>query len=118
MGVQFPHVRTLPTTSKILIVDEDEADFLVAKEMLKEAKGRKYEVEWADSFEAGQAACLTDQYSAVLVDDDLGSQSGIELIREAKERGYSAPLILFTGRGSYEVDVEAMQAGATLYLTK
>jgi FixJ family two-component response regulator len=27
-------------------------------------------------------------------------------------------LILFTGRGSFEVDLEAMQAGATLYLTK
>ncbi len=44
--------------------------------------------------------------------------NGLELIREAAARNYPAPLILFTSRGSYEVDLEAMRAGATLYLTK
>jgi PAS domain S-box-containing protein len=40
------------------------------------------------------------------------------LISEFVKRGYAAPLILFTGRGSYEIDVEAMRAGATIYIPK
>jgi PAS domain S-box-containing protein len=43
---------------------------------------------------------------------------GIQFIRAANQEKYSYPFILFTGRGSYDVDLEAMQAGATLYLTK
>jgi PAS domain S-box-containing protein len=118
MGIQIPDVSTLPAAWQILIIDDDEEDFILAREMLKQAKERSYAVHWAASFEAGRAAVFADPFSAVLVDYDLGPHSGIELIREANERGYAAPLILFTGRGSYEIDVEAIQAGATLYLTK
>jgi PAS domain S-box-containing protein len=103
---------------RILVIDDDEDDFFIVREMLKEAKWRKYDVHWAATYAAGRDALHSNHYNAVLVDYDLGPHNGIELIREAKEREYAAPLILFTGRGSYEVDVEAMQAGATLYLTK
>jgi PAS domain S-box-containing protein len=103
---------------KILIIDDDEDDCLIAKNMLAEAKGRRFVVKWASTYEAGRDELIAGQYHAALVDYDLGAHSGIELIREANERGYSSPLILFTGRGNYEVDLEAMQAGATLYLTK
>lgn len=118
MVVKSPDVNTLNTTWKILIIDDDEDDFFIAREMLKEAKGRMFEVHWASSFAAGRDELTSNEYNAVLVDYDLGIHSGIELIREANGRGYAAPLILFTGRGSYEVDVEAMGAGATMYLTK
>ena len=79
--------------------------------------GRRIELEWASNFVAGQQKLRSNHYHAVLVDYDLGSRTGIELIRETVDRGYPAPLILYTG-GSYDVDVEAMQAGATLYVTK
>lgn len=113
---------TVTNTSRsmwnILVIDDDEDDLVLVKEMLREAKGRKVAVHWATSFEAGREALHSPDYNAVLVDYDLGSHTGIELIREANAQGVAAPLILFTGRGSYEVDVEAMEAGATLYLTK
>ena len=106
------------TSWKILIIDDDEDDYLIAQNMLKEAKGRRFELRWAKTYADGRAELLLAPYNAVLVDYDLGPHSGVELIREANARGYPAPLILFTGRGNYEVDVEAMAAGATLYLSK
>ncbi|RPJ38318.1 MAG: PAS domain S-box protein, partial [Chloroflexi bacterium] len=42
----------------------------------------------------------------------------IELIREATAQGYASPLILYTSREGYAVDVEATQAGAAHYLAK
>ncbi|RPI29275.1 MAG: PAS domain S-box protein [Chloroflexota bacterium] len=103
---------------RVLIIDADEDDYILAREMLSQALGRKVYLDWAPSYEEGQKRLQSDQYDAVLVDYDLGPRNGINLIRETVSMGYKSPLILYTGRGNYEVDLEAMNAGATLYLTK
>jgi PAS domain S-box-containing protein len=113
-----PVKTTSELTWKILVIDNDEDDFLIARDMLREAKGRKIVTHWASSYDAGQKALAEGPYDAALVDYDLGARTGIELIRAACEHDCDTPLILFTGRGGYEVDNEAMTAGATLYLTK
>lgn len=115
MGWQFDQVKW-----RVLLVDDDEDDYMLTRQMLSEAKLGKIELDWASTFESGLEAIRNrnNGYDAVLMDYDLGAKTGIELIREAVSWGYTAPFILLTGRGSYEVDVEAMQAGATLYLTK
>jgi PAS domain S-box-containing protein len=118
MEVLPSNEKNANSTWKILIIDDDEDDFILTREMLRDARGRTFAVQWANSFERGREELAGDTYHAVLVDYDLGARSGIDLIREASARGYGAPLILFTGRGNYEADVEAMEAGATLYLTK
>jgi len=103
---------------RVLHIDDDEEDNLIVKSMLKDARGNQITLEWAPTFEAGEQALQKNHYQAVLVDYDLGGRTGIDLIRRFVQRGYNAPMILLTGRGSYDVDVEAMHAGATLYLTK
>src|SRR5512135_1033195 len=103
---------------KILLVDDDEDDYLLTREMLAMAQGKEVQLQWAASFDAGAEALGVGDYDAVLIDYDLGEHTGLELIRQAVAQDYPAPLVLVTGRGGYEVDLEAMQAGATLYLTK
>ncbi len=105
-------------TWHILHIEDDEDDHLIVRSMLNEAQGRAVDLDWAATFEEGRRKLCSYHYQAVLVDYDLGIGTGITLIREAVNRGYAAPMILLTGRGSYEVDVEAMHAGATLYLSK
>jgi PAS domain S-box-containing protein len=105
-------------TWRILHVDDDEDDYILTRSMLNQAHGSTIAVEWASSFEMGQKMLEADHYDAALIDYDLGTGTGVELIREFVDRGYTAPLILYTGRGSYDVDVEAMRAGATIYLPK
>lgn len=102
----------------ILHIDDDEDDHIIVESMLCKAEGRTVSVDWAATLEEGRQKLATNHYQAVLVDYDLGVGTGTDLIREFAARDYSAPLILLTGRGSYAVDVEAMHAGATLYLTK
>ena len=80
MAVPSP-IPNLPWN--ILIIDDDEDDFIIARSMLKEAKGRKFAIDWADTYPAGKEKLFSDHYHAVLVDYDLGTRSGIDLIREA-----------------------------------
>src|SRR5207237_7264187 len=53
-----------------------------------------------------------------LVDYRLGAQNGIDFLRAALEQGCQAPIILLTGQGEREIDLEAMKAGAADYLVK
>jgi PAS domain S-box-containing protein len=106
------------STLDVLLIDDDEEDYILVREMLGETQRTKYRIHWAASYIAGKEALASGRYNVILVDYDLGLQSGIQLVREMNAKGYPAPFILYTGRGSFEVDVEAMNAGATLYLTK
>ena len=102
---------------KILYIEDDEDDYILTRQMLAEARGRKIELSWATCYDEGSLKLEKDHFDAVLVDYDLGNATGIELIEKFGVH-YPAPMILYTGRGSHEVDLEAMAAGATLYLTK
>src|SRR4051812_3056008 len=59
-----------------------------------------------------------NQHDVCLVDYRLGAQNGIDLLRAALSRNCQAPIILLTGQGEREIDLEAMQAGASDYLVK
>jgi FixJ family two-component response regulator len=58
------------------------------------------------------------EHHACLVDYRLCERTGVKLIRAAREALITTPMILLTGQGDYEVDVEAMEAGATDFLVK
>jgi PAS domain S-box-containing protein len=103
---------------RILIIDDDEDDYLLVRSMISNIQVREIHLEWAPNYESGHKRLCTDVYDAVLVDYDLGEQTGIDLIRQTVAADYPAPFILFTGRGSTDVDSEALKAGATFYLTK
>jgi len=103
---------------KVLLVDDDKDHFDMTREMISLAKGKKMEISWACSYEAGQKALSDNDFDVVLIDYDLGERTGLELTREITSQGYPAPIILFTGRGSYDIDIEAMRAGAADYLSK
>lgn len=53
-----------------------------------------------------------------MLDFRLGEHTGLELLRLAIASGCTAPIIMLTGQGEREIDVEAMKAGAADYLEK
>jgi PAS domain S-box-containing protein len=103
---------------RILLVDDDRDDYFILKEMLATSRKNSFMLEWVQSFEEAIAAMKNEPYDAVIVDYDLGIQKGTDLIRLASDNDYPAPMILLTGRGSYAIDMEAMQSGAADYLSK
>jgi PAS domain S-box-containing protein len=105
-------------TIKVLLIDDDEDDYILTRELLAEVRGSKYALDWASSYEEGLTAAMRREHDVCLVDYRLGERSGVELIREIWNSRRTIPMILLTGQGNHEVDVEAMQAGATDYLVK
>jgi PAS domain S-box-containing protein len=102
----------------ILLIDDDPDDFVITKALLTETKGKAFDLHWASTYLDALQALDTEQVDAILMDYDLGEHNGVDLIRQVLSLGCQAPIILLTGRGSYEVDLEAMQAGAADYISK
>jgi signal transduction histidine kinase len=105
-------------TIKVLLIEDDEDDYILTRELLSEVQGGKYSLDWAPSYEEGLKVAGRLEHHACLVDYRLGERSGVQLIREARESGLTTPMILLTGQGNHDVDVEAIEAGATDYLVK
>ena len=105
-------------TWKILLVEDDEDDYILTHDMLHEAKGSQFELNWESTYD-GALETLRDKHpDVILVDYNLDTRNGLDFVREAVEMGCKAPLIVLTGHGSYEVDIKAMQVGAVDYLVK
>jgi PAS domain S-box-containing protein len=102
----------------ILLVDDEEDEFLLTRGLLAEALEHSFSLAWAASYQAGREAILTGAYDAILMDYDLGAATGIDLAREVIAAGCEIPILLLTGHGSYDVDLQAMQAGLSDYLNK
>ncbi|HET6566783.1 MAG TPA: response regulator [Rhodothermales bacterium] len=102
----------------VLIVEDDEDDFFITRNLLSKARSISFDLDWAQSYEEGLESITTHEYDVCLVDYRLGAYNGLDLLREALERGLATPIILLTGQGDLEIDITAMQIGAADYLVK
>jgi two-component system, cell cycle sensor histidine kinase and response regulator CckA len=103
---------------RILLIEDDEDDFILAQSLLAEIRGSTFEVSWAQTYEEGLEKLLLNHQDICLLDYRLGARNGIDLLKAAAERKCESPVILLTGLGEHAVDLEAMQAGAADYLVK
>jgi two-component system, cell cycle sensor histidine kinase and response regulator CckA len=102
---------------RLLLVEDDEEDYLLTGKLLRDGGPSKFQVKWVQDYDAALEE-LRNPYSICLVDYHLGAQSGVALIQQAICDGFSGPMILLTGQGDHGLDVEAMRAGAADYLVK
>lgn len=103
---------------RILLVEDDEDDYVVLRDMFSGFKDWKVRLEWVPSYVQALRTMKPGQYDLCLMDYRLDNGNGIELMHEFQKEGFTAPVILLTGQGDHEVDVQAMQDGAFDYLEK
>ncbi len=103
---------------RILLVDDDEDDYVETRDAIEEIPGDRYVLDWVPTFQEGLEAVALNQHDICLFDYRLGEQTGLDLLRETAANGRQAPVILLTGQDDREIDLEAMRAGAYDYLIK
>jgi PAS domain S-box-containing protein len=102
----------------VLLVDDDRDDYLLTRDLFADIPGNRFVLDWAADYDAGLAALLRGEHDVFLLDYRLGERNGLELLREGLRRGCTAPMIILTGQSEWELDFEAMQAGAADFLIK
>jgi DNA-binding NtrC family response regulator len=103
---------------RIILIEDDEDDFLIIHDLLSEMTPIQFKLEWIKSYDAGLEAICNTPFDVCLLDYRLGNRDGLELLRNARAMGCKMPIIILTGVGSYEIDLQAMRLGAADYLPK
>src|SRR5687768_17480402 len=104
----------------VLVVEDDEDDFVLTKTVLDDIGDTAFDVEWSQTYDEAleKLSGSSCSYDVCLLDYRLGAHTGLELLRDARLRGSKCPSILLTGQGDREIDVEATRTGAADYLVK
>src|SRR5688572_15797021 len=103
---------------RILVVDDDEEDYMLISEYISEIGSEQYTYEWAPSYSEGSRMMKEARHDLYLIDHFLGAGTGIDLISAATASGCRTPKVLLTGVGNLEIDMQAIKAGAYDYLPK
>ncbi len=101
------------------MIDDEQSVYFLIKALLTEISEKDYIIDWSSSFDEGYELMINNSYDVYLVDFILiDCRTGLELIKEANENGCTKPSILLTGIGDRDIDIQAMEAGATDYISK
>jgi len=103
---------------KILLVEDDEDDFIITRDLISRIRDRRYQLDWCDNYAAGLAALQRCEHDICLLDYRLGERTGLDLLRETQSLSGRPPVIFLTGQADHEIDLEATKAGAADYLVK
>jgi PAS domain S-box-containing protein len=108
----------LNSNAKILIVDDDEDDFIIISDYIRSIPGNSFKYEWSKSYNDALKQLKERRHDLYFVDYRLGARSGVDFLKEAMLHNFEEPIILLTGKGNYNVDIQAMELGAVDYLIK
>ncbi len=100
---------------KILIVD-DERMILELTSMVLRSRG--FDVSVVDNAPDGYGLIDREKPAVVLLDYMMPTVNGLDALKEIRTRFPETYVIMFTGKGSEEVAVELMKAGASDYILK
>lgn len=111
----MPHY---PETLDILLVEDEESEYLITRALLETTLPTHVQVHWRTNGQEGLDFLLQHPPDLALIDYVLPESNGVSLINHARQKGCKLPLILLTARNTYNTDLEAMSAGADDFIHK
>jgi diguanylate cyclase (GGDEF)-like protein/PAS domain S-box-containing protein len=110
----------IDTGVRVLLVDDDEDDYILTKDYFREITGGLYRLDWVSDYSTALETAKSGNYDLHLVDYQLGGggKTGLDLIRELNAENVLTPSIILTGQNTKERDYEAMMVGVYDYLLK
>ena len=108
----------LQKKTRILLVDDDQDDYLITSEYIREIEEGQFEIAWANTYQQALSFMKEHAFDIYFVDYRLGAKTGVDLLTEAIAAKCEEPIILLTGKGNRAIDREAMKLGAFDYLVK
>lgn len=103
---------------KVLIVDDDEDDFMITKTYIEKIEGRQFIIDPCYHYTDAEKKIHEGSYHVYVVSYRLGTQTGLELIQESIANNCEGAFILLTGNGSPAPNLPVLEPGAADYLVK
>jgi DNA-binding NtrC family response regulator len=100
---------------RFLVVEDDNA---VRTHLASYLREQQYEVTDVPTLAAARKTLMQDSYDLLLLDQRLPDGTGLDLLKEIKDRPYRPVVVCITGFATVQSAVECMRHGAFDYLTK
>jgi signal transduction histidine kinase len=103
---------------RVLLVDDDENDYLIIRDLIAKIPGSPYRVEWASTPKDAKDIINQTRHDIYLIDHSLGTENGVELLAKFDLVQRPEPFIILTDTGDEKIERKAMNMGVADYLVK
>lgn len=103
---------------KVLLIEDEASIRAVLKDILKDQKELKLEVDEAKDGAEGLSKLENDHYDVVFCDIKMPKMDGMEVLQQAKAKGITSTFIMISAHGTTEIAVDATKLGAYDFLQK
>ena len=100
---------------RILVVEDDN---LLGDAIQAGLKQAGYAVDWVQNGRMADHALRSDPYAALVLDLGLPGMSGLEVLRQLRQRDSSLPVLILTARDTVQDRITGLDSGADDYLIK
>lgn len=113
-------IEEIPSTIRVLIIDDDEDDALILNRQLHNAdiEETTFEVRTCQTIKEALKRIRNNEADVYLVDYRLGERTGLDLLNEIEAKKRSEPFILTTGAQDQGLLTRSMKAAASDFLIK
>ncbi|WP_434340999.1 response regulator [Motilimonas cestriensis] len=103
---------------KLLLVEDDEDDYILAMDYLQEIPDFTFEIKWLSDYQSIVEILQQESFDLCLLDYQLGAHTGLSVLEAAKAMGCDTPFIMLTGQVDEVLDAKALALGAEDFLVK
>jgi DNA-binding response OmpR family regulator len=100
---------------RALVIEDDEK---IGSFVVRGLQQETWAVDWARDGMRGRELLTTEDYDVAVVDRMLPGLDGLSIIREARRRGITTPLVVLSARAGVEDRISGLREGADDYLVK
>ncbi|WP_419149044.1 response regulator [Pseudoalteromonas 'SMAR'] len=102
----------------VLLIEDDEDDYILTLDYLQSISGFKFNLTWHSQYAQALAALESNSFDLCLLDYQLGPETGLNVLKEARARQVHTPIIMLTGQSDEVLDNQALKAGAEDFVLK
>ncbi|ASD66368.1 response regulator [Pseudoalteromonas piscicida] len=102
----------------VLLIEDDEDDYILTLDYLQSIPNFKFNLVWQSQYHQALEALESNGFDLCLLDYQLGPQTGLSVLKEARARQVHTPIIMLTGQSDEVLDNEALKAGAEDFVLK
>ena len=103
---------------KVLVVEDEPADFVLIERSLRRMEGYKVKIKLATDLPAARLAADRHKFDAALIDYSVCGDCGLDVVPQLMTREHKCAPILLTGQFTQAVHRHAMSAGVVASLPK
>ena len=103
---------------RVLIVEDDEDDWLITKKIFSQIQNSPFIIEWCKGYDDAIKSIDQNEHDLYIIDYRLGERTGTDLLEYAHPERRRQPFILMTGVADSDLERKSLRLAAADYLIK